>query len=141
MVRFMQAIKPILPMDKSISQEIIQLAPHWKDISILELENKQSVLILICTDQEYSLRVHKLLKNDFNLIVKTNITDEFNLGIEFINAEYTLVLNTQRTKQTYAPLELLQLNKVNYITTGVRVDGGKLLYNHDYYPLIRPYLN
>lgn len=128
-------------MNTALEKEILELAPFWKNVSILEIEENKRVLILLCTNENYSTRLHQLLNRNFNLIIEITANKEFVLKIEFIDTGYDILLNTHKTKEEYYPLNWLQKNEVNYITTGIKKDDGTLLWGANYLNLIRPSLN
>jgi len=102
----------------------------WQDISIIMTDNKDSILILLCPNQEESNKVYHLItKNEFTLSVieKSNGTHELQLSLA--KTGYVIAFITPKTVENYPPLKFLRNKQVNSITTGFYDRNRQLHYN------------
>lgn len=92
----------------------------WRDISIQKMANDRFVLILICKQKDQAKRLLEALHNNpFSLEIFINKLRHYTLRIEFLNFEFYIKYDTERTKENYPPLVWLTNHLVKYITTGI----------------------
>jgi hypothetical protein len=92
----------------------------WRDISIQKMANGQFVLILICEEKDQAKRLLKVLhENPFDLKIFVNKLGCYILNLEFLNSDFAIGYNTERTKDDYPPLVWLTNHLVKNITTGI----------------------
>lgn len=110
-----------------------------QDISILEIENNQKLLILLCDNAESSQRLYDIISTtNYNLTVSVNENNEYNLKIDFIDTDYIMYFASGRTVENYFPITWLAESKVSLITTGFKGEGQQRFWNDNYLNLKKP---
>lgn len=112
----------------------------WRDISILLQPGNKYILVLVCETREQSDFFHNLItSNPFDLKILINAKNHYQLILQFLESDYTLGYDTERSVKDYPPLEWLKKSLVEYITTGIWLEdtgaGKGIWYNTALFPL------
>lgn len=114
---------------------------QFDGISIQEINVAKTLLIIMLTDEESSSRfLYILKKNEFKLLVTENReTGSYFLKFQFESTDFDIEIDTNRTIESYPPLEKFENNNVQFISTGVWTgsseQGRSFTYNHDIHRL------
>lgn len=114
----------------------------WQDVSILQLEDQQIVLILLCKNQDIADRLYEFIKTH-KYKVSVGITNKktYKIALEFLDTDYGIGYDTERTADQYPPFKWLASGQVKSLTTGIRLEDRSLWWNTDYLRMDVPSLN
>lgn len=112
----------------------------WNDISIQKINDHDILIVLICHNDYEAKELYSIIKNyPYDMKLFFNKKQECKIQLDFIDTDFTLDLQTNRSEDWYYPIGWLRTGLVNYITTGNWIgDTSNTNMNKNFIPLIRP---
>jgi hypothetical protein len=114
----------------------------WYDISIVNINDDDTILIILMFEtMEQGNDFGKLLdENSYKFIVSKNLQGEYIFTVDFIETDFSLILNSRRTEENYPPVTWLGTGTETYITNGIwksdQKSGRKeFIYNPEILPI------
>jgi hypothetical protein len=111
----------------------------WNDISIQKIDDHDKLLILICENNEQSVKLYHIITSySYDIKLSFNTEKELIVRLDFINTEFYIELNTHRKEEIYYPIGWLRGGLVNYVTAGHWLNDSTTDMFKPYQRLINP---